>query len=370
LKIHYQYRREVNEKQVDFLFHVSAFHAILQSELFRIEENMGGFLASEKPIQAQFKAKSPFITTAARHDGLYRENAYPFCLPANLSEQNLFPGIQKSAVEFFTKHNIKWHDGQNGKPSNHMCDSMVCGVNFLFPFSDHPEALLKVMQRVFPDARKMLPVEDGSYVSFEWIGVENYLGEKISRSSLRTRGANFTSADAIVMFEDKKGSREAILIEWKYTESYAGNDLKIAPSGTDRSAIYRHLFDAPDCPLEKSLLPSFDALFYEPFYQFMRQQFLAHEMEKAHELGADVVRLMHISPAHNQDFRRITSPTLTTLGDIATSVWKCLVKPEDRFVPVHSEDLFGGFKEDDLPEMKEWVVYIYSRYSWVRDYHE
>jgi hypothetical protein len=34
---------------------------------------------------------------------------------------------------------------------------------------------------------------------------------------------------------------------------------------------------------------AYDALFYEPFYQFMRQQFLAHEMELVHEMGADRV---------------------------------------------------------------------------------
>ena len=328
---------------------------------------MGGFLAREKPVQAQFKASSPFITDNARASGVYKEHSYPFCLPADHSEQNLFPGIQLSAVAFFTKHNIKWHDGQNGKPSNHMCDSMVCCVNFLYPFADKPEALLKVIQCAFPAACKMLPVEDGSYVSFEWVGEKNYLGEKISRNGARTRGANFTSADAIVMFETNEGNREVILIEWKYTESYAGSDLKIAASGTDRSAIYRPLFDAPDCPLEKHLLPSFDTLFFEPFYQFMRQQLLAHEMEKAHELGADVVRLMHISPDHNHDFRRVTSPTLVKLGDTATGVWKRLVKNDDRFVPVHSEDLFGGFSTDELPGMNDWLDYVYSRYKWVNE---
>lgn len=326
---------------------------------------MGGFLASEKPIQAQFKINSAFIVQNAKQDGAYKDHSYPFCLPADMSEQNLFPGIQESAVEFFARHNIKWHDGLNGKPSNHMCDSMVCCVNFLFPFSNRPDELLKVVQRSFPDAQEMIAVEDGSYVSFEWIGAENYLGEKISRSGIRTRGANFTSADAIILFKNSKGGLEVILIEWKYTESYAGNDLKIAASGTNRSEIYRHLFDAADCPIDNELLPSYDALFYEPFYQFMRQQFLAFEMEKAHELGADFVRVMHISPTHNLDFRRVTSPTLTALGKTATSVWKNLVRPADRFVPVHSEDLFGGFKKNDLPEMNDWLEYIYSRYSWI-----
>jgi Fic family protein len=53
--------------------------------------------------------------------------------------------------------------------------------------------------------------------------------------------------------------------------------------------IYRPLYQRDDCPLDKGLVPSFEALFYEPFYQFMRQPLLAHEMERAHELGADRV---------------------------------------------------------------------------------
>lgn len=30
--------------------------------------------------------------------------------------------------------------------------------------------------------KEMLPIEDGKYVSFEWIGEKNYLGEKIPQN--------------------------------------------------------------------------------------------------------------------------------------------------------------------------------------------
>jgi hypothetical protein len=50
--------------------------------------------------------------------------------------------------------------------------------------------------------------------------------------------------------------------------------------------------------------------FYEPFYQLMRQQLLAREMETARECGADVVSLLHIAPAQNACFQRVTSPNL------------------------------------------------------------
>ena len=328
---------------------------------------MGKFLESEKPTQTQFKISSPYFSDTARSEGIYNGKPRPFCLPIESAEQNLVPEIRESALSHFAEHSIKWHNGQNGKPSNHLCSSQVCCVNFLFPFADRPNELAQVFRLVYPEIEKMLPVENGHYVSFEWIGQENYLGERVPRSGQRTRGANCTSADSIVMFERKDKKRQVVLIEWKYTESYGGNFLKIANSGTDRTEIYRHLFEKADCPINKDILPSFDSLFYEPFYQFMRQQFLANEMEKAHEMGADVVSVLHIAPAHNNDFRKVTSPELEKLGESATSIWKKLVKNEGRFISVSIEKLFGNLSEAQLPEMKSWVEYVHARYQWVRE---
>ncbi len=328
---------------------------------------MAQFLASEKPKQAQFKLHSPYFTDAARVDGIFKDKLYPFCLPTEHAEQNLFPEIRQSALDFFSKHGIQWHQGQNGKPFNHMCSSQVACVNFLFPLADKPDALAKICRTIFPELEKMIPIEDGLYVSFEWIGQENYLGERVARGSKRARGANCTSADAIIMFERKDKQRQAVLIEWKYTEFYSSTSLKYAKTGTDRSTIYQHLFNSVDCLLNKDLLPCFDALFYEPFYQFMRQQFLAHEMEKAHELGADIVSVLHIAPAHNTDFLKVTSPTLATLGSSATSVWKKLVRTEGRFISISTEQLFGNLSAKQMPEIKSWLEYITSRYAWITE---
>lgn len=326
---------------------------------------MGKFLEGEKPKQAQFKVNSPYFSDTARLDGVYKGKPRSFCMPVEFAEQNLIPEIRESALSHFAQHRIKWHDGQNGKPSNHLCDSQVCCVNFLFPFSDKPSELAQVLRSVYPEIEEMLPIESERYVSFEWIGEENYLGEKIAKNSKRTRGANCTSADAIVMFERKDKKRQVVLIEWKYTESYGSNFLKFSDSGTDRTEIYRHLFEKADCPINKNILPSFDSLFYEPFYQFMRQQFLANEMEKARELGADVVSVLHIAPAHNNDFRKVTSTELEKLGESATSVWKKLIKDDEKFISVSTESLFGNLSIEGLAEIKGWAEYIYARYPWV-----
>jgi hypothetical protein len=328
---------------------------------------MGKFLESEKPKQAAFKHQSVYFSEPARADGFYKTKIRPYCLPVDLSVENLFPEIRKGAVCHFTKHEIKWHDAHRRKPSNHMCDSMVCCVNFLFPFADKPQSLAKVLRRTFPEIRCMLPVEDGKFVSHEWIGAENYLGEKIPKNHKRTRGANFTSTDAIVKFQHSDGKIHVVLIEWKYTESYYHTWLGIARSGTSRVEIYRHLYDREDCILNKDRIPDFSDLFYEPFYQFMRQQLLAHEMEKAGEMGADIVSLLHIAPAHNRDFRRVTSPALKKIDGTATGVWKKLVKKEGRFKSVSTESLFDNPTAEKLPEMENWLEYIQERYSWVKE---
>lgn len=325
---------------------------------------MSQFLETEKTNQLQFKFTLPTISPAARADGVYKNHAYPFCLPVEYAAENLLPEIRAHAIAWFAESGIHWHDGAGENPSNHLCDSQVCCVNFLFSFGSQPEALKHLLLPLYPHIDAMLPIEGGRYVSFEWIGARNYLGERVPASGARTRGANCTSTDAAVMFRCNDGRVQIVLIEWKYTESYGSFYCGVSKSGTDRTAIYRPFFEQEDSPLRRELVPSFEALFYEPFYQFMRQQFLAREMEKAHELSADVVSLLHISPARNLPFRRVTSPELQHLGESATGVWAKLVK-DDRFRAVSTEMLFGEYLRETSPEMRGWGEYIRSRYPWV-----
>jgi len=106
---------------------------------------MGEFLESEKLHQAEFKASSPYFSNAARADGVYKGKPRPFCLPIEYAAENLFLEIRQAVLAYFASQGIKWHDGQNGQPSNHLCDSQVCCVNFLFAFSDKPDALASVL---------------------------------------------------------------------------------------------------------------------------------------------------------------------------------------------------------------------------------
>jgi hypothetical protein len=112
--------------------------------------------------------------------------------------------------------------------------------------------------------------------------------------------------------------------------------------------------------------PNFESLFFEPFYQLMRQQLLAHEMEQAREKAADVVSVLHLSPASNRDFRRVTSPELEPLGDTPSTIWRRLVRPSDRFTGISTEELLGRLSNQDIPAMADWLDYLHARFPWVQ----
>ena len=59
---------------------------------------MRKFLTSEKPKQMEFKMKSSSFSGAAQADGIYKDHTYPFCLPRQNAQENLFPLADKPQV--------------------------------------------------------------------------------------------------------------------------------------------------------------------------------------------------------------------------------------------------------------------------------
>ena len=88
-------------------------------------------------------------------------------------------------MRYFAQREIRWHDGIDGAPSNHLCCSQSCCVNFLLPFVRAPKELAAVLRKIGYDVEEVLPfcedepLDDGAppYMVFEWIGTKNYLGE-------------------------------------------------------------------------------------------------------------------------------------------------------------------------------------------------
>ena len=130
--------------------------------------------------------------------------------------------------------------------------------------------------------------------------------------------------------------------EWKYTEHYGKQvDLRHSKSETDRlEQIYGPHLKLPDSQIRQD--SPFEALFFDPFDQLMRQQLLCSAMERYEEMEADIVSLLHVAPRANRDLmQRVTSRNLRGRGtDDIHEIWEGLVLP-DRFKGVAVEDLLG-----------------------------
>ena len=68
---------------------------------------MGKFLANEKPKQAQFKASSSYFSGAAKAEGMYKNHPYSFCLPREVSQENIFSEIRQPIMDYFARNSNK-----------------------------------------------------------------------------------------------------------------------------------------------------------------------------------------------------------------------------------------------------------------------
>ena len=153
-----------------------------------------------------------------------------------------------------------------------------------------------------------------------------------------------------------------VLGEWKYTEEYGRHDLGIPA----RKENYSRAFNRG--PLAEKGQGIYDSLFFEPFYQLMRLQLLAQEMEsgdKGREMECDVVTVLHISPEANHEFRdRVTSqylkdrcPNTGTLD-----IWKHLA-PAEKFLSISVEALLEAISRASMGN-PVWKNYLSTRYDW------
>lgn len=301
----------------------------------------------------------------ARHSGELMDGC-AYRLKPEMARLNLNPSCEAGISKHFDDAAIQWH-----RHANHALSSQVCCVNFLAPLAHEPELLSRVIAqalRIAPPS--MLPVSGDRFVDFEWTGKQDYLSEW-PKDGRVTRGANATSADAVVRFKSNATIVTA-LIEWKYTETYGAPlvDRNIAGHGNDkRRKRYADKFLDPDGPIRADLGLTIDDFFWEPFYQLVRQQMLAHRMEGAREDGAERVIVLHLSPRGNADLHRVTSPALRRFGDDAFSVFSQFLVRPDRFQACSIESAFLPVIDSVPPDSSsmEWAQYLRERYLFLSD---
>jgi len=325
------------------------------------------YLSGEKKLQTSWKLTTKSIPRTAKKPGLYRNRLYPFCLPLEHAQFNLFQGIREDAIGTFQRHNIIWHSSAlPGLPSNHLCSSQVFAVNLLFPFIDRPDALADALRPYFPDIARMLPVEDKRYIAFEWIGKTNYLREEPKIGESRKRGAGNTSIDAMMMYETATHEKVMLLIEIKYSESYGVSYKRFRSDGSDRIESYEDYFYDLFSPIDRSIAPNLEDFLYEPFYQLLRHTLLASQIRQVEAENISRAQVVHLAVSQNHDLLTVTSPQFRNLGTTTYEVWRKLLKEPERFSAIPVEPFFKNIEQASHHELEPWIFYMKERYSFLR----
>ena len=285
-----------------------------------------GWKRSTDTVPEDALRPAPYI-----RDGKLQTGPLPFCLPPEHASLSLLPEVRSMAIDLFAELGIPWHAGIEGGPGNHLLSSQVQCVNALGQMVHDPERIRRAFRSRL-DIAEVLEIEPGRFLTFEYIGPTDFFGE--APGGERTRGARCTSVDAAFLFHTSTGDRELALVEWKYTESYGPREPEPAKDEV-RWQRYGTALHDPEGPVRADVLP-FEALLAEPFYQLMRQQLLAWELEKAGVHDVDRVRVVHVMPSDNVAYRMSLRAVHREVGDTVHDVWHALLRRPDRFVSLDS----------------------------------
>jgi hypothetical protein len=230
---------------------------------------------------------------------------------------NLWEGIRADAIAYFTRNKVPWWKGESDGPTGHMLSSQVACVNHLYSLRQRADLASAVLRAIDQEVIEAEVVDDG-FVEFEFIGQCPRLEERAF-----TRGANCTSVDAFMIGRTAHGARRAFLVEWKYTEAYQREDNYIP----ERARVYDHLITAGDSPF-KELAPRI--LYFEPFYQLMRQTLLGWLISKHQDYGCTSYRHVHVVPEQNAEFHsNVTAPLE---GRNVSDAWRSVIRQPESYI--------------------------------------
>lgn len=261
--------------------------------------------------------------------------------------QNLWAGIRDDAVDYFRRNGISWWRGAQDDPTGHLLSSQVACVNHLYALRQRLDAATALLRGLDSDIEEAEHIDDG-FVAFEFIGERQYLKERGF-----TRGAHCTSVDAAMIGRTRSGERRLFLIEWKYTETYRPGDDKYVAA---RAAVYDALIEAADSPFRGVRASD---LYFEPFYQLMRQTLLGQQMARHRDHGCESFRHLHVAPDGNLEFHRaVTAPALGRADVYET--WRSVLKEPEAFITRSPEAMLRpALTKADMHSLNN---YLRSRY--------
>jgi hypothetical protein len=198
------------------------------------------------------------------------------------------------------------------------------------------------------------------YFVFETWGTKEYNNPLNEKSSERKRGEKSTSVDAVMIGKKGNGKNILVIIEWKFTEDYTKSYgvEKCKYIEGYHNDIYDLLLNKENCPIYR--IDNFKDLYYDPFYQLMRQTLWGWKMIEANECGCDEYIHLHIIPKENLKIQEITSPNLKLKGTNMSNVWKNSLKEPLRYKLLTPEILLSPLRNNQ--GHRDFFDYLSRRY--------
>jgi hypothetical protein len=281
---------------------------------------------------------------------------------------NLWENIRKDALDYFSAKGIHWHTNtmENNSetiPEGDMLSSQVSCVNHLFLLRKSHDYATMILNNIDNRIVSAEIVRDGygddGYIEFESWGTKENNNPLNEKSSKRKRGEKSTSVDAVMVGKKDDGKNILVIIEWKYTEDYTKkydnkNKCKYIAGYHD----YHLFLNDNKCPIRQ--VDSFTDLYFDPFYQLMRQTLWGWKMVEANECGCNEYIHLHIIPKENLKIQEIISPNLKNKGKNMSNAWKNLLKEPFTYKVFSPEELLLPLRNNS--NTKAFFDYLEVRY--------
>lgn len=298
-----------------------------------------------KELQRQLHFYQTELKDTAEVGGLFLNQGRDFVLIERDCHHNLFSSIIDGPVgvlKYFKDYGIAWW-GENVKyerPTGHLVSSQIHCLNHLFALRNDPVIIKEIIENATGlkiDTILPSPIDKQGYIAFEFV----YKNKELLGENYESRGARCTSVDAFVYAKLLNGKKILIPIEWKYTETYKGDEAR------ESSFVrYTRIHKGSDCQKWTSLYRA------DPFYELMRQTLLAERIISAEGCGIEADDYAHIvvCPNGNKEL----------LDDIDTFKSTLSNKGQKRLHVIDPEALLAPLEH--FVEYKDLINYLQTRY--------
>lgn len=298
------------------------------------------FYSAEQRKQISYYDR--FLNDKAENKGIYKGKPRDFVLKEKDSKYNLF-STDNSVEDYFSLYSIAWwgENANKGLPSGHLVSSQIHCLNHLFALRLDENAVRKIVANATGlKIAKVLPspLDNDGFITFEFV----FKNKSLLDETHEIRGTKCTSIDAFVYAELENGKKLLVPIEWKFTETYCGEETREESFGR-----YSKRHEGSNC---QKWTPLYRA---DPFYELMRQTLLVENIIKTKGCGIEADDYAHIvvCPGGNKelltDIHKF-SETLSTKGQVRFH----MIDPQDLLAPIHGNKKYS--KLIDYLQKRYW----------------